>query len=222
MFQFAYANGLYSTGNNQCGCAAIKGGPINSSSQGCKCAFPVAGEPPKKRDLEDVYAAFLTARAVEAKKPASPAAAPKTSSSNNKSTGTVSKKEIAETHAKAVQDMKEFKAKGGKIQTPPKDKAQPNKKVNKLHAKKSGSKTTSDKPAQPKAQSGGKHRRDVFASAYDNDDTLLEAWLVARDWADDKGLYGRDIEDEILARSGLVDNGLGGAYLYERDLYYYE
>jgi hypothetical protein len=107
MFQFAYANGLYSTRSNQCGCAAIGGGPINTSSQGCKCAFPVAGEPPKKRDLEDMYAKFLTARAVEAKKPAppasaskksaSPAAAPKTSSSssnnsnNNKNAGTVSK-----------------------------------------------------------------------------------------------------------------------------------
>jgi hypothetical protein len=47
---------------------------------------------------------------------------------------------------------------------------------------------------------------------------------VARNW-DYEELYGRDIEDEeiLLARSDFVgSDGLGEAYLYERDLYYYD
>ena len=47
-FSFAYANGQYLTGNNGCGCDTIsnKG---NGAVVGCKCAFPVAGEPKKSK-----------------------------------------------------------------------------------------------------------------------------------------------------------------------------
>ncbi|KAA8902858.1 hypothetical protein TRICI_005782 [Trichomonascus ciferrii] len=42
-FSFAYANGLYSIGNNHCTCQGSQSGL--HVQQGCKCAFPIDGEP---------------------------------------------------------------------------------------------------------------------------------------------------------------------------------
>jgi hypothetical protein len=42
-FKFAYANGLYSIGNNGCTCSDLSSGL--EGEQGCKCAFPLQGEP---------------------------------------------------------------------------------------------------------------------------------------------------------------------------------
>lgn len=44
-FKFAYANGLYSIGNNGCTCGDLSSGL--EGEQGCKCAFPLEGEPSK-------------------------------------------------------------------------------------------------------------------------------------------------------------------------------
>jgi hypothetical protein len=43
-FEFTYANGEYSIGNNGCGCGTIANNG-NGAVVGCKCAFPVGGEP---------------------------------------------------------------------------------------------------------------------------------------------------------------------------------
>ena len=48
-FSFSYANGAFSIGNNGCVCSDMKSS-FNSVSKGCRCAFPVAGEP-KKREV---------------------------------------------------------------------------------------------------------------------------------------------------------------------------
>ncbi len=45
-FRFAYANGVFSIGNNGCGCSGHAEGL--SVAQSCKCAFPVAGLPTKR------------------------------------------------------------------------------------------------------------------------------------------------------------------------------
>ena len=45
-FSFTYGNGLYSIDNNHCGCSDSSEGL--SAVQGCKCAFPVAGQPSKR------------------------------------------------------------------------------------------------------------------------------------------------------------------------------
>ena len=45
-FSFTYGNGLYSIDNNHCGCSDSSEGL--SAVQGCKCAFPVAGQPTKR------------------------------------------------------------------------------------------------------------------------------------------------------------------------------
>jgi hypothetical protein len=42
-FSFAYANGLYQIGENHCTCQDSQNG--NHAEQGCKCAFPIDGEP---------------------------------------------------------------------------------------------------------------------------------------------------------------------------------
>lgn len=44
-FKFAYANGLYTIGNNGCTCEDLSSGL--EGEQGCKCAFPLKGEPSK-------------------------------------------------------------------------------------------------------------------------------------------------------------------------------
>lgn len=44
-FKFAYANGLYTIGNNGCTCENLSSGL--EGEQGCKCAFPLQGEPTK-------------------------------------------------------------------------------------------------------------------------------------------------------------------------------
>lgn len=44
-FKFAYANGLYTIGNNGCTCEDLSSGL--EAEQGCKCAFPLEGEPSK-------------------------------------------------------------------------------------------------------------------------------------------------------------------------------
>lgn len=46
-FSFNYANGKYSIGNNHCTCNSIDVG-FPSAAEGCKCAFPVAGQPSKR------------------------------------------------------------------------------------------------------------------------------------------------------------------------------
>lgn len=45
-FKFAYANGLYSIGNNHCICSNISGKSLQAE-QTCGCSFPIHGEPPK-------------------------------------------------------------------------------------------------------------------------------------------------------------------------------
>ncbi len=45
-FSFEYGNGAYSIDNNQCGCMDSTEGL--TAVLGCKCAFPVAGEPTKR------------------------------------------------------------------------------------------------------------------------------------------------------------------------------
>lgn len=45
-FEFVYANGKYSINNNHCGCAEVP--HALQVEQGCKCAFPVAGETKKR------------------------------------------------------------------------------------------------------------------------------------------------------------------------------
>ena len=61
-FEFKYANGDYKIGENQCSCQSSRsvslpsrnnpsrpgGGNAEQSSVGCKCAFPVDGEPSKR------------------------------------------------------------------------------------------------------------------------------------------------------------------------------
>ncbi|OTB00461.1 hypothetical protein M426DRAFT_65802 [Hypoxylon sp. CI-4A] len=42
-FQFAYANGLYTIGNNHCTCQDVS--HDLEAEQACKCAFPLQGEP---------------------------------------------------------------------------------------------------------------------------------------------------------------------------------
>jgi hypothetical protein len=42
-FSFAYANGLYSINNNHCSCQDMFSGL--EAEKGCKCAFPIDGEP---------------------------------------------------------------------------------------------------------------------------------------------------------------------------------
>lgn len=46
-FQFDYANGRYSIGNNHCTCSDIHSS-FPSATKGCKCAFPVNGESTKR------------------------------------------------------------------------------------------------------------------------------------------------------------------------------
>ena len=45
-FSFEYANGLYSIGNNGCGCK--NDDEDLTAVESCKCAFPVAGQPTKR------------------------------------------------------------------------------------------------------------------------------------------------------------------------------
>ena len=45
-FRFLYGNGVYSIGNNGCGCRVSTEGL--TADQACKCAFPVAGQPTKR------------------------------------------------------------------------------------------------------------------------------------------------------------------------------
>ena len=49
-FSFTYANGQFSIGNNGCVCNSISA-PFPDAAEGCRCAFPVAGEPNKKRSI---------------------------------------------------------------------------------------------------------------------------------------------------------------------------
>ena len=46
-FEFNYANGKYSIGNNHCGCKSASGKSPKAEKE-CKCAFPVDGEPHKR------------------------------------------------------------------------------------------------------------------------------------------------------------------------------
>lgn len=46
-FSFKYGNGKYSIGNNGCVCGKI-GTSFNDARKGCRCAFPVAGQPTKR------------------------------------------------------------------------------------------------------------------------------------------------------------------------------
>lgn len=45
-FKFAYANGLYTIGNNGCICSGISGSSLQAHTV-CGCAFPIHGEPTK-------------------------------------------------------------------------------------------------------------------------------------------------------------------------------
>ncbi|KAI9695280.1 MAG: hypothetical protein M1820_008742 [Bogoriella megaspora] len=54
-FDFSYANGKYTIGNNGCICQNLDGSGL-STSQTCGCSFPVAGEPTKIKGRQ-VYAA---------------------------------------------------------------------------------------------------------------------------------------------------------------------
>lgn len=44
-FKFVYANGQYTIGNNGCTCSDLSSGL--EGEQGCKCAFPLEGQPTK-------------------------------------------------------------------------------------------------------------------------------------------------------------------------------
>ena len=46
-FEFYYANGQYTTGNNHCVCGDGKAG-FPTAEKDCRCAFPVAGGPTKR------------------------------------------------------------------------------------------------------------------------------------------------------------------------------
>jgi hypothetical protein len=46
-FQFVYANGKYSIHNNHCVCHEMKA-TFPEASKGCRCAFPINGEPTKR------------------------------------------------------------------------------------------------------------------------------------------------------------------------------
>ena len=46
-FSFKYANGEYSIGNNGCVCNTMSS-DFNAAAKGCRCAFPVAGQPMKR------------------------------------------------------------------------------------------------------------------------------------------------------------------------------
>lgn len=46
-FSFKYANGQYSIRNNGCVCNKMDSA-VNAAAKGCRCAFPVGGEPEKR------------------------------------------------------------------------------------------------------------------------------------------------------------------------------
>ena len=50
-FEFTYANGEYSINNNHCVCSDTQAS-FPTAAKGCRCAFPVAGEPDKKRAID--------------------------------------------------------------------------------------------------------------------------------------------------------------------------